>query len=88
MWETQGVEKGGVEEEEMKSWYGDSMKALKAGPSSFKSIRNRDSRNLNVNCLLDFHVKHLYPLLWLRLDDVSLLMNITMSQLCAMESLY
>lgn len=71
----------------MKRWYGDSMKALKAGPCSFKSTRNRDSRNLNVNCLLDFHVKHLYPPLWLQLDDVSLLMNIKMSQLCAMELL-
>lgn len=62
------------------------METLKAGPCSFKSTHNRDSRNLNVNCLLDFHVKHLYPPLWLRLDDAcSLFMNITMSQLCAME---
>lgn len=65
------------------------MKALKAGPCSFKSTHNRDSRNLNVNCLLDFHVKHLYPPLWLQLDDAcSLFMNITMSQLCAMEPVY
>lgn len=28
-----------------------------------KSTRNRDCGNLNVNCLLDSHVKHLYPLL-------------------------
>ncbi len=58
------------------------MEALKADPCSFKSTHNRDSRNLNVNCLLDFHVKHLCPPLWLQLDDArSLFMNITMSHL-------
>lgn len=65
------------------------MKALKVGPCSFKSTHNRDSRNLNVNCLLDFHVKHFYPPLWLQLDDAcSLFMNITVSQLCATEPVY
>lgn len=58
--------------------FGDSRNTLKEGPCSFKSTRNRDSRNLNVNCLLDFHVKHLYPPLWLQLDNAySLFMNVT-----------
>lgn len=54
---------------------GDSGKALKEGPSSFKSTRNIDRGNLNVNCLLDFHVKHLYPSLWLQFDDARTLNN-------------
>lgn len=65
------------------------MKVLKASPCSFKSTRNRDSRNLNVNCLLDFHVKHLFPPVWLQPDyDFSLLMNIMISQLCVMEAVH
>lgn len=60
-----GLKRVAVEGEEMKRWYGDRVEALKAGPCSFKSTHNRHSRHLNVNCLLDFHVKHLYPPLWL-----------------------
>lgn len=87
MWEIEWFENGVVKKEKIRGAHGDSMKALKAGPCSFKSTRNGDSGNLNVNCLLDFHVKHLDPPLWLLLDDDSPLMNIT-SQLCATETLY
>lgn len=37
------------------------MEVLKASPCTIKSIRSRDSRNVNVNCLLHFHVKCLFP---------------------------